>query len=131
MLSLLSSRYPIFPKPEIGNISSDAQAIAQIEALLGREALERAARACNKHLVETPGDKVALESPPCLKVLCQQGRQAFYEGVLKENGDAPLDVFPDSVYDLLNRCLEIVPEDRISAKDALMHSFFTDKIAIV
>lgn len=131
MLSLLSSRYPIFPKPEVGNISSDAQAIAQIEALLGREALERAAKACNKHLVETPGDKVALEGPPCLKVLCQQGRQAFYEGVLKENGDAPLDVFPDSVYDLLNRCLEIVPEDRISAKDALAHSFFADKIAIV
>ena len=131
MLSLLSSRYPIFPKPEVGNISSDAQAIAQMEALLGRDALERAARACKKHLVETPGDKAQLATPPSLKILCTQGRQAFYDSVLKENGDGPLDVFPDSVYDLLNKCLEIVPDDRISARGALEHPFFTEKIQVV
>eukprot|EP00945_MAST-04E_sp_MAST-4E-sp1_P008285 g8285.t1 len=125
MLSLLSSRYPIFPKPERGPISSDAQAIAQIEALLGRDALERAARACHKDLIETPGDRNPI-SPPSLKDLCEQGRKVFFDAILKKQPNhSPLDKFPDSVYDLLHRCLEVEPERRISAKDALSHSFFS------
>ena len=130
MLSLLSSRYPIFPKPETSQISSDAQAIAQIEALLGRQALERAAAACKKHLVETPGDKANLAKPPSMQALCTQGRQAFYDAVLKGEGVAPLDIFPDSVYDLLERCLEVVPNKRITAEEALNHPFFKDNVVV-
>ena len=130
LLSLLSSRYPIFPKPETSQISSDAQAIAQIEALLGRQALERAAAACKKHLVETPGDKANLAKPPSMQALCTQGRQAFYDAVLKGEGVAPLDIFPDSVYDLLERCLEVVPNKRITAEEALNHPFFKDNVVV-
>ena len=55
-LSLLSARYPVFPGPPRGHakINSDAHALAQLEALLGRETLERAARSCHKQILESP-----------------------------------------------------------------------------
>ena len=43
---------------------------------------------------------------------------------------APLDIFPDSVYDLLERCLEVVPNKRITAEEALNHPFFKDNVVV-
>ena len=35
--------------------------------------------------------------------------------------------FPDAAYDLLERCLEVDPAKRISAKEALAHPFLSNK----
>ena len=53
-LSLLSARYPVFPGPPrgAGKVNSDAHALAQLEALLGRPTLQRAAQACNKQTIQ-------------------------------------------------------------------------------
>lgn len=36
------------------------------------------------------------------------------------------EIFPDSAYDLLTKLLDLDPDTRISAADALQHSFITD-----
>jgi cell division control protein 7 len=176
LLSLLSARYPVFPGPPRGHakINSDAHALAQLEALLGREALERAAKSCHKQILESPTDKIARAPPPSLKELCQRGRTVYFAGVLRpldnsvhgnsnnnSNGSSssrrssssaemlasgnssssskkatklarrstpPDDLieqvsFPAEAYDLLERCLEVDPMLRISAKAALSHPF--------
>ena len=84
LLSLLSARYPVFPGPPRGHakINSDAHALAQLEALLGRETLERAARSCHKQILESPTDKVTRNPPPSLRELCERGRRTYFEGVV-------------------------------------------------
>ena len=179
-LSLLSARYPVFPGPPrgAGKVNSDAHALAQLEAMLGRPTLQRAAHACNKQILESPSDKILREPPPPLRVLCEQGRKTYFDGVLsggtsssgsgsssrtagegsrasagsgaaagpekgesmtkttgvssgtlKAEGDAnEVELvarvsFPQEAYDLLERCLEVDPSKRISAKEALCHPF--------
>ena len=181
----------MFPGPPRGHakINSDAHALAQIEALLGREALERAAHSCHKQILESPTDKVSRAPPPALHELCQRGRATYFAGVVgskvsrergrsgssggggggggddgggdrsegttggsssssssslssssssassslltgdseRTSGSADNLVeqikFPTEAYDLLERCLEVNPMLRISAKEALAHPF--------
>ena len=65
-----------------------------------------------------------------LKILCQKLRGSGQKssGVTKSKSSKQDDWrhVPDSAYDLLKRLLELDPQKRITAEEALQHSFFED-----
>ncbi|XP_020800745.1 cell division cycle 7-related protein kinase [Drosophila serrata] len=57
---------------------------------------------------------------PTFNCLCRNSahKLELYDG---------LDIFPSNAYDLLSRLLEVNPEKRITAEEALKHPFFSDQ----
>ena len=98
---LLSGRYPFFR-----NID-DLTSLAEIITVMGTKRVEKAAADLNKGLICSMH-----KEPLDLKEYCFR---------LRKN---QLDI-PDSAFDLLDKLLEPSPKSRITASNALLHSFFT------
>eukprot|EP00474_Spongospora_subterranea_P002113 CRZ02571.1 hypothetical protein [Spongospora subterranea] len=99
LLCIASQRYPFFNSPD------DLTALAEMAHLYGSKQLHEAA-ICLDRSITLPEKLPAIP----LKELCT-----------KLSGNP--DLFPDELYDLLERCLEPKPDIRISAKQALSHPF--------
>jgi len=82
------------------------------------------------YIVTAAGKQVdcSLTSPSVdLKTLCQGLRQSHASSVPQTTRDSWSSV-PDSAYHLLKRLLDVNPFTRITAADALEHSFFIDAL---
>jgi cell division control protein 7 len=102
LLSILSHRYPFFKSPD------DLTALVEISIIIGTDRLKDAARECGRR-VRFPSECPGMD----LRELCEKANPYI--------GELELD---EAVFDLLGRMLEPVPTKRLSAEEALSHSFF-------
>lgn len=100
MLSIMTRRSPFFNSPD------DLTALAELAVVFSPEALDRAAK--------------QLREPR--RIMFEGGSWApvNWRDLCARFGS---DEWPPEAYDLLDRCLCLNPERRISAKDALRHPF--------
>jgi cell division control protein 7 len=103
LLCILSTRYPFFTAPD------DLVSLAEIAALFGTQELREVALKLNR-TIKFPCDPQNIPKTP-LKDLCNKLTSR------KEQ-------IPDSAFHLLERCLDLNPSSRITAKEALNHPFF-------
>ena len=106
-ISLLSGRYPFFRNTD------DMTSLAEIITLLGTRRVSRAAKKLGKVITMDLEEKAAQD----LKKVCSELRS-----------DHPLTDVPDAAYELLDRLLDPHPLKRITAEQALKHSYFTAPI---
>jgi serine/threonine protein kinase len=97
-------RYPFFNSPD------DLAALAEIGALCGTKEVKEAATQLGRR-VYFPYEIPKID----VKTICT-----------KLSGPRSYTV-PDSAYDLLARCLELNPNNRITAAESLQHPFFTEE----
>lgn len=129
LLSLLSGRYPFF------RAQDDLTALAEIITIMGSSSVQDAAQKMGKRLTLSH-QKPALD----LKTLCEKLRGVGHleakaqqrEGIptwatALTSGQLPFNP-PDSVYDLLRRLLDPNPFTRITATEALEHTFIKDAL---
>ena len=105
LLSILSGRYPFFNSPD------DLTALAELGAVFGTQEIAKIGKLFGK-TVEFPQEFPALN----LNLLCTSLQS-------RDISDIPL-----SAFDLLSKCLDVNPNTRISAKEALQHPFLKDEI---
>ena len=104
LLCLMTRQYPFFHSPD------DQESIVEIACLFGSESMEKAAKhykrkwLCNISTIPEKGHS--------WKTLCEKFNP------LK----APS--FPAELYDLLDRMMQVIDKERISAAEALQHPFF-------
>ncbi|XP_077986264.1 cell division cycle 7-related protein kinase-like [Glandiceps talaboti] len=72
------------------------------------------------HTVTTKSQNCTRYSPRLHKQKPEEGKNASLE-----SSECSWDSVPDTTYDLLNRLLDLNPNTRITARDALLHPFFT------
>ena len=101
LLSILSQRYPFFKSPD------DLTSLCEIGVLVGTEKLHAAAKECGRKL-RFPEEKTGYS----MRDLCTRLNPSI--------DDMQID---PAAFDLLERMLEPVPSQRISAKEALSHPF--------
>jgi serine/threonine protein kinase len=63
-----------------------------------------------------------------LKILCQRLRQGHRRTQQQNAFEDAWSSMPDSAYDLLKRLLDVDPFTRITAAEALEHSFFSSPL---
>jgi len=102
-LCILSMRYPFF------NSSDDLVALAEIGALCGTNEVKEASWLLGRR-VHFPFEIPKID----LKTICER------------LSDKRNYLVPDSAYDLLSKCLELNPNNRISAVDAKLHPFLKE-----
>lgn len=100
--SLLTKKYPFFRNTD------DLTSLAEIISIFGFERVQRAAQAIGKQISSSEKDVQPIDLKETLTRL--RGDQMEIE---------------DSAFDLLDRLLDPDPHSRISANDALNHSFLT------
>jgi len=105
LLCLLSTRYPFFTAPD------DLVSLAEIAALFGTQELREVAQKLNR-TIKFPCDPHDIPKTP-LKDLCNKLTSRTEQ-------------MPDSAFHLLERCLDLNPSSRITAKEALKHPFFQE-----
>ncbi|XP_028328717.1 cell division cycle 7-related protein kinase [Gouania willdenowi] len=140
LLSLLSGRYPFF------KASDDMVALSQIMAVRGSTETIEAAKSFGKSVMcswnfprkdlrelcellrgsrskykATPCRAKILEDDPPSSPPNQQHEEEEEEEVNKKEGWGPV---PDEAYDLLDRLLDLNPNTRITAAEALQHPLF-------
>jgi len=104
LLSILAGRYPFF------NSVDDHSAIAEHVHLFGYEPMLELAK---KYGVALHASREVMQMPPQdLKLLC--------EDLNKASSFA----YPDELYDLLTRLMDVNPKTRITASEALQHPCF-------
>jgi cell division control protein 7 len=104
MLTVCTGRYPFF------KAADDMCALAELVALFGSRALQEFAAAIGKRLA------LSYATPALsLRALVRALRPDF------------ADRLPGDTYDLLERTLQLNPRNRITAHQALQHSFFAAK----
>jgi cell division control protein 7 len=126
LLCILSGRYPFF------KAADDNMAIMQLISLFGTEAVRKSAFKYGESLV-CSHDKKAIS----LKEICTSLRRNTIKNLqnkktnnksstttIEDKENESGDIFPDDIYDLLKKLLELDSEKRLSAEDALKHSFF-------
>jgi len=101
LLCILSTRYPFFSTPD------DLGSLAEIAAIFGTKEVAEIARLLNRN-VRFP---VEVSKTP-LKQLCNQ--------LTTRTGE-----MPDLLFNLLERCLDLNPNTRITAEEALSHPFLS------
>ncbi|KAG8322042.1 Cell division control protein 7 [Homalodisca vitripennis] len=140
MLCILSGCYPFFRSPD------DISALCEIITVFGKTAITTLAKKIGRNVVCSEKRK-----PLNLRILCESLRQRKTSGKLPK-ADQPLcqdchhsntlehgclcedkcrldlssSYFPRSAFDLLARLLDVDPDTRISAEDALQHPFITE-----
>lgn len=100
----MSGRYPFFHSPD------DLTSLGELGAVFGTEEISKIAKMYGK-IVEFPTKFPALD----LKHLCTQLHSRDISHI------------PDSAFDLLRCCLNVNPNYRISAEEALKHPFFLEE----
>jgi len=123
MASLVTGRYPFFDGGE-----EDPAALAEVALLCGKEPLQALAHANAMHIRELPVKPRVFPEPTSqapynisrttrmLAKMCSSGRK------LKPHK------IPQDAWDLIDRCLTVDPERRISAEDALNHPFLLEGV---
>jgi serine/threonine protein kinase len=115
-LSILSTRYPFFK-----NQDDDLTALGELVTIFGSAEMQKSA--------------IAIGKKTCRKTNIGKGRKFtssidYAKVPLKELCEKLSSVkrkIPNSAYDLLERCLDLNPYTRITAKDAMSHFFFKEE----
>ncbi|XP_022219110.2 cell division cycle 7-related protein kinase [Drosophila obscura] len=146
-LSLMSSVYPFFKAP------NDYIALAEIVTIFGDQEIRKTALALermvtlsqrcrplnlrklclrfrNRAIFSDAKMLKKYEAPDGQCEVCKNCDQYFFNCLCEESDYLteplePYEVFPASAYDLLERLLEVNPHKRITASEALQHSFFS------
>jgi len=105
LLCILSTRYPFFTAPD------DLVSLAEIASLFGTQELREVALKLNRTIC-FPCDPHDIPKTP-LKEICNKLTSRTEQ-------------MPDTVFNLLERCLDLNPSTRITAKEALKHPFFQE-----
>ncbi|GAB1599247.1 division cycle 7-related kinase-like [Argonauta hians] len=120
-LSLLSARYPFF------KANDDLTALAQIITLMGSEEIKRAAKKIGKDLICLPYRPAVNLKDLCSKLRSSNpfdSENSFGNG---KNGGCSkgfINTVGNDAFDLLQKMLDLDPETRIHAKDAINHPYF-------
>ncbi|XP_017137753.1 cell division cycle 7-related protein kinase isoform X1 [Drosophila miranda] len=145
-LSLMSSVYPFFKAP------NDYIALAEIVTIFGDQEIRKTALALERMVTLSQRSRPLNLRKLCLRFrnraifsdakmlkkyeapdgqceVCKNCDQYFFNCLCEESDYVteplePYEVFPASAYDLLERLLEVNPHKRITAAEALQHSFF-------
>ncbi|XP_064649511.1 cell division cycle 7-related protein kinase-like [Lineus longissimus] len=121
-LSLLTQRYPFF------RANNDMTALAQIISVMGSGDVQKAALTYNKSMICSPNRPTAHLKNMCIALRrCTKSPKHRAKRSCPEKPDEhdPLCDVPDTAYDLLKRLLDVDPNTRITAEDALNHPYFT------
>lgn len=109
LLSLLTRRYPFLQSFD------DLYSLTEIMCFIPFPEMKEKLKSAYDKTLEVSDDIVEKNTyKKDLKEFCRSGNIGV------EN------TYPDSVYDLLEKCLDVDHRGRISAKDALRHDFFTN-----
>lgn len=111
-LSLLSGRYPFF------KANDDLTALAQIITLMGSEPVKKAAKTIGKDLICLPQAKAMN-----LQNLCFNFRNVAADDKNK-SASKFIEAVTHLAFDLLGKMLDLDPNTRITAEDALQHKYF-------
>lgn len=103
LLCLLSTRYPFFTAPD------DLISLVEIAALFGTQELREVARKLNR-IIRFPCDPQDIPKTPLMEICNKLTSRT--------------EKIPYNAFDLLERCLDLNPSTRITAKEALKHPFF-------
>jgi len=106
LLSILSTRYPFFQSP------CDITALGEIIAVCGSSEIRKAAKEIGKRV------HMSFEH--------QKGNWKHITQKLR-GSEFPLQLADESVFDLLDKCLDADPFTRITAEQALKHPFLKKK----
>ncbi|KAH8413270.1 hypothetical protein KR009_009523, partial [Drosophila setifemur] len=149
MLSMLSSLHPFFKAP------NDCAALSEIINLFGDIQVRKTAFMLDRMVMLTQKVAALDLRRVCLRFrygdfflapemmrryrradgsmeLCRNCEQPTFNCLCRHSGHQleaynGLDIFPTNAYDLLTRLLEVNPQKRISAEEALKHPFFSDQ----
>ncbi|GAB1597792.1 cell division cycle 7-related protein kinase-like [Argonauta hians] len=121
-LSLLSSRYPFF------KANDDLTALAQMITLMGSVEMKNAAKTIGKDIISFPYAPALNLKDLCIKLRSSgpdsQKSDAAAVKCLKSSKKF-IDTVGDDAFNLLHKLLDLNPETRIKAKDALKHHYFS------
>jgi cell division control protein 7 len=133
LLSLLTHKFPVF------NSSDDIEALMEITAIFGRNAMEKCAMLHSRsfpilYKTELMADRTLMtnvptvdQSPPNLTDLVLRLNPHLYTPPLanpsREDARAHIEAMDDAL-DLCSKLLKLDATKRVSAKDALNHLFF-------
>ncbi|XP_014221526.2 LOW QUALITY PROTEIN: cell division cycle 7-related protein kinase-like [Trichogramma pretiosum] len=112
MLFILSSSHCFFRPP------NDIAALAEIVAIFGTEAVQKCAKALGKKFI-CGADTQALD----LRDTCQKSRKRKKNPNSNSSSSVLQEDYPDAAYDLLEKLLDLNHSTRITAEEALNHSF--------
>ncbi|XXQ37422.1 non-specific serine/threonine protein kinase [Plasmodiophora brassicae] len=101
LLCIITGRYPFFQSAD------DMTAIAEMAAIFGSTRLREAAASLNR----------SISLPERIPARSWRDLRQFLDGGSRDD-------LPDTLFDLLDRCLEPKPGSRITAAEALKHPFF-------